>query len=284
VSCATLSSNEHFSLIEKIVDVTGQRLPPRHPALTEFATRLLKLLAAHGQSHVSLEEFIGHTEGLHVAFFPRSFQYAGDTFDDRFVFVGPYLGDTTDASWAPPQDGTPLLVVTLGTSVSRNPAFFRTCALALGALPYRVLINVGSGVSENDLGALPPNVRVHGWLPLNTVLAHAAAYVCHAGMGSLMGAFVHGTPVVAVPHAPEQVVNAARVADLGLGRTLSHHEFTPERLRGAVREVVADPAIREQLAAMREDILTAGGGRRGADAIEQYMAVTGHAGRGARWT
>lgn len=278
--CATLSSNEHFSLIDKLVETTGQKLPKTHPALTEFATRLLKLLAAHGQSHLSLEEFIGRAEGLHLEFYPRSFQYAGDTFDDRHVFVGPHLGDTTaPPTWSPPDDGVPLLVVSLGTAVNRRPEFFRMCAQALAELPWRVLLAVGHGVAADDLGPLPASVEVHNWLPLNEVLPHAGAFVCHGGMGSIMGALAHATPVIVVPDSPERMVNAARVAELGLGRAFTEPELTPARLRGAVREVATDPAIREQVTAMRDDIRVAGGGKRGADAIERYLAG---AGRGAR--
>jgi calicheamicin 4-deoxy-4-thio-alpha-D-digitoxosyltransferase len=275
--CATLSSNEHFSLIDQIVQTTGRKLPRAHPAMTEFAKRLLALLAAHGQSDVSLEEFIGQAEGLHLEFYPRSFQYAGDTFDDRHVFVGPHIGDTSaPPTWTPPADGKPLVVVSLGTSVNRRPEFFRTCAQALAELPWRVLMTVHDGVSDADLGPLPANVEVHRWLPLREVLAHADVFVCHGGMGSIMGALTHGTPVIVVTaNSAEQMVNAARVAELGLGRTLAVEALTPQRLRGAVREVATDPHIRAQTEAMRVDIRDAGGGPRGADAIESFLKLDG---------
>ncbi|TDP92886.1 macrolide family glycosyltransferase [Labedaea rhizosphaerae] len=273
--CATLSSNEHFSLIDKIVETTGRKLPRAHPAMTEFATRLLRLLAEHGQSDVSLEEFIGHAEGLHLEFYPRSFQYAGDTFDDRHVFVGPHLGDpNAPPTWTPPDDDKPLLVVSLGTSANRRPEFFRTCAQALAELPWRILMTVHEGVSDADLGPLPPNVEVHRWLPLREVLAHADVFVCHGGMGSIMGALAHATPVVVVPDSPEGMVNAARVTELGLGRALAEQTLTPQRLRGAVREVATDPHIRDQVEAMRADIHDAGGGARGADAIEGFLKIS----------
>ncbi len=273
--CATLSSNEHFSLMDKIVQVTGRKLPRKHPALTEFASRLLALLAAHGQSDVSLEEFIGRGEGLHLEFYPRSFQHAGDTFDDRHVFVGPHLGDpAAPPTWTPPADGRPLLVVSLGTSSNRRPGFFRGCAQALAGLPWRVLMTVHHGVDEEELGPLPPNVEVHRWLPLLEVLGHADVFVCHGGMGSIMGSLARATPLVVVPDSPESMVNAARVEELGLGRAIAAQTLTPERLRGAIREVAADPRIREQVNAMREDIRAAGGGSRGADAVEGYLKTT----------
>ncbi|HEY3609353.1 MAG TPA: macrolide family glycosyltransferase [Pseudonocardiaceae bacterium] len=272
--CATLSSNEHFSLLDKIVRTTGKELRRGRPAMIEFSTRLRELLDEHGLSDVPLEEFTSRVEGLHLEFYPRSFQYAGETFDDRHVFVGPALGDTGAApTWTPPSDGGPLLVVSLGTAVDRRPEVLRMCAQVLGELPWRVLMTVHHGLDDADAVVLPPNVEVHRWLPLGEVLDHADAFLCHGGMGSIMVALAHATPLVVLPESPESRVNADRVAELGLGRAVT--EVTPERLRDAIRAVTADPRIRERVVAMREDILGAGGGSRGADAIESYLKTAG---------
>jgi len=269
--CATLSSNEHFSLLDKFVAVTGAALPRTHPALREFGTRLLRLLAAHGQGDQTIEQFVGRQEGLHLGFYPRSFQYAGDTFDDRHVFVGPHLGAPSADPWTPPPGDRPLLVVSLGTSVHRKPGFFRTCAEALGELPYRVLMTVPEGLD----GPLPANVATHRWLPLAEVLAHAAGFVCHGGLGSVMTALANGVPVVVVADGPERLVNAARVEELGLGRSVPESRLTARRLRGAVLEAVTDPFVRAAAEAMRDDIRDAGGGSRAVDAVEGYLKVAG---------
>lgn len=267
--CATLSANEHFSLLDKFVEVTGAALPRTHPALREFGTRLLRLLAAHGQGDQTIEQFVSRPEGLHLGFYPRSFQYAGDTFDDRHVFAGPHLGTPAADPWTPPPGDRPLLVVSLGTSVHRKPGLLRTCAEALAELPYRVLMTVPDGLD----GPLPANVETRPWLPLTEVLAHAAGFVCHGGLGSVMTALARGVPVVVVADGPERLVNAARVEELGLGRSVPEARLTAHRLRGAVLETVTDPAVREAAAAMRADIRDAGGGARAADAIEGYLKV-----------
>ena len=90
---------------------------------------------------------------------------------------------------------------------------------------------------DSDLGAVPANVDVRAWFPQPAVLRHAAAFVSHAGMGSTMEALYYGVPLVCVPQMVEQEVNAARVAELGLGVRLDPEGLTADDLRAAVDAV-----------------------------------------------
>ncbi|MDF5759270.1 macrolide family glycosyltransferase [Spongiactinospora sp. TRM90649] len=268
------ASNDHFSLLDAMVRHMGKG-DPRHPALLEFVRRLTALLAAHGQADTRLEDFIGQNEGLNLAYFPRSFQFAGPTFDDRFAFIGPGLeDDPAPGGWTPPGDGRPVLFVSLGTSVNRRPGFFRACVDAFRDQPWHVVMTVHQGVDRAELEPLPSNVEVHEWLAHQEVLRHTDVLLCHAGMGSLMGAWHQGVPAVVVPGSPEDWVNARRVAELGLGRVIREDLPTPDRLRAAVLGVAADQMTRKRVDRMRTDIATAGGGVRGADAIEHHLTAS----------
>ncbi|HEU5471632.1 MAG TPA: macrolide family glycosyltransferase [Actinophytocola sp.] len=264
------ASNEHFSLLEKMfgkVDPAGLR----HPELVAFFNRLRRLLAAYGQSDTALEEFIGRVEGLNLVGCPRSFQYAGDRFDDRFTFVGPSVGAGVDVGeWTPPGDGRPVLLVSLGTTVNRRPGFWETCLAAFAELPWHVVLATHDGVDGLG-GAVPPNVEVRSWVPFLAVLEHAAVAITHGGFGSIMGALYQGTPVIVVPDSPEARVNASRVAELGLGRVVRDGTLTAERLRGTVLDLAADQQTYRRVRDMRRDIRETGGGPHGADAIERYL-------------
>ncbi|MFJ8441346.1 glycosyltransferase [Kitasatospora griseola] len=52
------------------------------------------------------------------------------------------------------------------------------------------------------------------------VLRRATAFVSHAGLNSALEALRYGVGLVAVPQAPEQAANAARLVELGLGERL----------------------------------------------------------------
>ncbi|MGH3899939.1 MAG: hypothetical protein ACRDTA_17210 [Pseudonocardiaceae bacterium] len=67
-------------------------------------------------------------EALNLVFVPREFQPAGDSFDERFHFLGPLLGNREQAQpWSPPDPETRVLFISLGTIFTHHPEFYRTC-------------------------------------------------------------------------------------------------------------------------------------------------------------
>ncbi|MGH3822728.1 MAG: nucleotide disphospho-sugar-binding domain-containing protein [Pseudonocardiaceae bacterium] len=100
--------------------------------------------------------------------------------------------------------------------------------------------------------------------------AEVYAPVTHAGMGSTMEALYYGVPLVAFPQMPEQVVNADRIQELGLGQRLDAERLTAGTLQAAVWQVTSSPKIRANLDRMRA-AARGGGAAEGADAIEQYL-------------
>jgi MGT family glycosyltransferase len=111
-------------------------------------------------------------------------------------------------------------------------------------------------------------VEARDFVPHPIVLEHAAAFVTAAGMGSVMESLHSGTPLVMVPQHREQVINAERVAELGLGRILA--DVSATTVRDAVVAVSSDDAMACRLAAMRREFQEAGGARAAADYLEAH--------------
>ena len=111
-------SNEHFSLqakmMEKVPELTKTAAMYRPPP-AEFSTALGNLLNEYEFGDEPAEVVLRELESLVLAFVPRQFQYAGDTFDSRHVFVGPCLTDRGER-WEPPPGGRPVLLVSLGSA------------------------------------------------------------------------------------------------------------------------------------------------------------------------
>ena len=208
---------------------------------------------------------------LNVVFVPPEFQPGADTFDDRYRFVGPSpSAREDDGGWTPPDE--PVLFVSLGTAFNDRPEFFRACsrrsaAAARSPWPW------GSGCGSATWARSRPTSTSGPWFPQPAVLRHAAAFVSHAGMGSTMEALYYGVPLVCVPQMVEQEVNAARVAELGLGVQLHPEGLTADDLRAAVAAVTGDDAMRAALDRMREAVHKAGGAVAAADAIEARLAA-----------
>jgi dTDP-L-oleandrosyltransferase len=274
------ASNEHFSFLDEMVARMPDKGSIGHPALKAFFARLTRVLADHGQAGRSIEQVMGEVEDLNLVYYPKSFQPAGSTFDDRFTFMGPCLDyvERTDQPWTPPGDGKPVVFISLGTSVHRQPEFFRMCVAAFADMPWHTVLAVHTAIDPAELAPLPPNIEAHRWIPHLAVLAHADVFVSHAGLGSVMGALHKGVPLVLVPSSPEHKVVAQRVAELGLGRVVREQVLSPARLRAAVADVAADGLTRNRVRRMRADIVAAGGARAAVDAMERHIAARALAG------
>ncbi len=274
-SFPAFASNAHFSFLDRMLEKMPDRGSVGHPALRAFFARLTRVLAEHGQADRTIEQVMGQVEDLNLVFYTRSFQPAGATFDDRFTFMGPCLEyvDRTEAPWTPPADGRPVVLISLGTSVHRQPEFFRMCVETFADMPWHIVLAVHNAIDPAELAPLPPNIEAHSWIPQQAVLEHAEVFVSHAGLGSVTGALSKGVPLVLVPTSPEHKVVAQRVAELGLGRVVREEALSPARLRAAVEDVAADRLTARRVGRMRQDIAEAGGAARAADAIERRIAA-----------
>jgi len=265
---AAFASNETYSFSRDMIEAAGFVDPL---ALPSFRTRLGALLSSYGVG-TPVEEFWHRVEGLTLVFVPKEFQPAGESFDDRFAFVGPCIGDMPRlGGWQRPDDGLPVVLVSLGTTFNDHPSFFAECARAFAGQPWHVVMSVGDQVDIDALRPLPANVEAHRWVSHLAVLEHASACVTHGGMGTVMASLYWGRPLVVAPRSPDVVPMAQQVSSLGLGGLVRPEEVSGSRLLSAVREVTADAALLDRVGQMRRAIREAGGADRAADEIEAYL-------------
>lgn len=164
-----------------------------------------------------------------------------------------------------------MVLISLGTSMSKDLGFFIGCIEAFRGKPWHVVLTLGRGADLAALGELPPNVEAHNWMPHPSVLKHATALVCQAGMGSVLEALRYEVPVVAVSHSGETLANAHRVAQLGLGRHIPVAEASGEAIYAAVESLAVDDSLTARLALMAKEIEQAGGAPAAADALEALL-------------
>ncbi|MGC5010651.1 macrolide family glycosyltransferase [Streptosporangium sp. DT93] len=272
------AQNEHYSFADSLMETAEERHagdePPdlddwmSSPEMREWVRAVEDLLAAHGVD-TDFQELMLPVQDLTMVYVPREFQPYGETFDERFEFVGPCMQDRTFlGTWEPPKTDLPVVLVSMGTVFNELPDFFRTAVRAFTGAPLHVVMTVGGGFDPADLGPLPDNIEVHRWVSHLGVLEHARAFVTHAGMSSVTDALSAGCPVVAVPVSPMERSTGRRVAQLGIGRLLLPDALDAGSLRETVLEVVADEATHKNAAEMRAHTAAAGGTGRAADVIE----------------
>ncbi|MFE0593990.1 macrolide family glycosyltransferase [Micromonospora echinospora] len=217
--------------------------------------------------------FLTHPDRV-LSLIPRVMQPNADRVPDSVRFVGPCLDPArlTDPTWTPPTDGRRVLLVSFGTAYNDQLPVYRACLRGFADSPWHVVLAVGHKVDPADLGPLPDNVEVHRSVPQLAVLAHASAFVTHAGMGGCTEALWFGVPTVAIPQAVDQFGNADRLVDAGVGRRLPAEEVSAETLRAAVDAVADDPHLRRRLTEVRSEVRANGGLRHAADAVEAFLA------------
>ncbi|MFD7578071.1 macrolide family glycosyltransferase [Kitasatospora sp. NPDC059811] len=243
------------------------------PGGAEHYRRFADWLAEAGTVERDVDAFKGRP-ARSVALIPRALQLNADRVDERRVtFVGPCFGDRAhQGEWQRPAHAEKVLLVSLGSAFTHQPAFYRACVQAFGGLPgWHTVLQVGAHTDLADLGEVPDTVEVHRWVPQLSVLAQADAFVTHAGMGGSSEGLYHGVPMIAVPQAVDQFANADALVGLGVARRLDTAQATPQALRGALLELVDDPAVAERLKALAAAGRAEGGTARAADLIEAEL-------------
>jgi MGT family glycosyltransferase len=212
---------------------------------------------------------------LVLAYTAEPFEYPRSDWSPRIRLVGPGL-------WEPPAEtpvwldklDRPLILVTCSTLFQNDRQLVDVATAAFAGEPYDVIVTTAE--VEASTAVPSPNVRVMRYVPHTPVLERAACVVCHAGMGITQKALAHGVPVVAVPFGRDQPEVARRVEVAGAGVRLPRREFTPARLRAAVRRAIA---LRPGAEAIARAFAAAGGAVAAADALESLVGrqPLGHA-------
>ncbi len=248
--------------------VFDQRVALARPML--FA----RFVARHARDPVHLHEIPGvldtitSREDTNLVYTSRAFQPFGDSFDDRFVFVGPVTRDEPplDAELAALEHP---IYVSLGTLFNDDPRVFQAAATAFAELGHPVVMSTGGRLDPKDLGAMPAGVTVRRWVPQLALLERAALAVTHGGMNTVNEALLFGVPLVVVPQAADQPWVARRVSQLGAGVTVNAPNDAA--LRDAARRALA-PNMRQAAERIGVTLRAAGGAARAADAILSQVA------------
>ncbi|MFG2694132.1 macrolide family glycosyltransferase [Kitasatospora sp. NPDC048407] len=230
-------------------------------------------LAGSGATTVDVDAFSGRPARA-VAMITEAMQPHADRVDRKAVeFVGPCFDLRAEqGGWRRPAGAEKVLLVSLGSAFTRQPEFYRNCLAAFGGRPgWHLVLQIGKHVDPAELGEIPANVEVHSWVPQRAVLEQADAFVTHAGMGGCGEGLLAGVPMIAVPQAAEQFMNADRLVELGVARRLDTADATPEALWSALTELVGSEEVAARLRELSARAMGEGGTARACDVIEQQL-------------
>jgi MGT family glycosyltransferase len=180
-----------------------------------------------------------------------------------------------EATWELPRDLAEregaLIYLSLGSLGSADVELMQRLVDVLATTPHRVIVSKGPLA---DQITLHDNQTGAGFLPQPAILPMVDLVITHGGNNTVTEAFHHGKPMIVLPLFWDQVDNAQRVDELGLGRRLSTYGFEDAELTGAVDALLSDAALGERMAAMSERIKASSGTVRAAGLVER-LALSG---------
>jgi UDP:flavonoid glycosyltransferase YjiC (YdhE family) len=188
-------------------------------------------------------------EGYSPRVVPRPHDWPAERQLTGYWFLDPPRG------WRPPRDlaafldaGPPPVYVGFGSMHSREPA-------EVTDMVVRALTRAGvRGVLVTGWNGMAPVARGDQFFPVDSVphawlFPRTCAVVHHGGAGSTAAGLRAGVPSVIVPFTCDQPYWGRRVHRLGAGPApVPRKRLTAARLEHAVRQAVADPAMRRRAA------------------------------------
>lgn len=198
------------------------------------------------------------------------FEYPRSDWPANVKLVGPGLWSPPPAS-TPPwlREPKPIVLVTCSTEYQNDKALLDAAIAAFSDDASIQLVCTTAGIDPKTVKA-PPHVVVERFVPHATVLPHAAAVVCHGGMGITQRALAAGVPPCVVPWGRDQLEVARRVVESRAGSMLRRGKLSPARLRQAVADA---RGCAEGAAKVRAAYAAAGGAERCAALLEDLLAA-----------
>jgi UDP:flavonoid glycosyltransferase YjiC (YdhE family) len=167
-------------------------------------------------------------------------------------------GDEALPDWVAALDEQPTVYATLGTVMNDRTDLLAAIVDGLREEPINLILTVGRNRSPQDFGEQPTNVHIERYIPQNMLLPFCDMVVTHGGSGTMLDALSFGLPMVMIPIAADQPVNARLCARLGVAREVTPVGRTEAELaqdiRNATQEVLRNPTYRENAQWLRKEM------------------------------
>ena len=168
----------------------------------------------------------------------------------------PFHGSSIAPSWAARPPERPRVLLTTGLSYRGDSLYLPVQDVmdALADLDAEVIATLDP--NEVAQASVPPNTRVVGFVPLNTVLPSCSVIINHAGTGSRMTAALHGVPQFLLPNKDSDLFAFSEAMENVKAGLYTHATTaTAEQVRDGVARLLTEPAFAEGARRLRQEIL-----------------------------
>ncbi len=159
-----------------------------------------------------------------------------------------------------------LVYLSLGSLGSADVELMRRLVDVLAASPHRFIVSKGP---QHDELELADNMWGEEFLPQPAILPLVDLVITHGGNNTTTECLHVGKPMIVLPLFWDQMDNAQRIDETGLGLRLAPYTFDPAELLGGIERLLADDALNDRLAAIARRVRAADGRGRAAHLIEE---------------
>ena len=204
-----------------------------------------------GLSNKSLSEaIINDRPQLNIVYVPQIFQAYRESFGEDYIFTVPTSEGVAVSQNIPYEEMKPPIVyISLGSIIS-NKGFCKMCIRAFGGKDMSVILNTGR-IRPETLGKIPENIYAYSFVPQLEVLRHADVFLTHCGMNSVNEAMTHEVPMVIMPFMNDQLANAKRIVELGIGKRVRSFPSSGRQIYNTVKDVCNDEYMRNRCMELR---------------------------------
>lgn len=244
------------------------------PRFMQVVRRYQNIVEKYKLESPSLMDMFLNQGKLNVVFTSRELQPKSEILGDNYVFIGPSMKgrESSKGEMYSFTRDRPLIYISLGTLFNHDEEFFKMAVKALVNTPYNVLISTGNAHILQNV-KLPENIRAVEFVDQIEVLQKAALFVTHAGMNSINESLYYKVPMVLLPIAQEQLLNALRIEEVGCGKRLQRQGLSAAQLRETVEDVMEADDYRKNVNRISKTLHEAGGIKKAAAKIEKMVEV-----------
>src|SRR5215813_12411048 len=208
---------------------------------------------------------------------PREFDFGPAPGFPQFHYAGPFHDGRGRMDFDFPWQqltGEPVVYASMGTLQNGLIDIFRSIAqAAVGLKELQFVLAVGGQFDPKELGAVPANVLIVSYAPQIEILKRSSLCITHAGLNTALESLSNGVPMLALPITNDQPGVAARIAEKKVGVVMSPDQASPENFVAAIKRVLGDPAIRDNVWKVQQAIRSADGLSIAADILERAFKL-----------
>jgi len=190
---------------------------------------------------------------------------------DKVLEVGPIANEPKGESiWAlpwPPDDDTPIIVITLSSSYMHQEDLLERLAAAASGIAANTVLSL-AGAIPRDAVRLPEAVEVVDWLNFQVVLPHTDLLVTHGGQATVSAGMRHEVPLLICPLGRDQSRVGGHVVEDGTGILLDPDASLDEIRKSMARLLDTRSGFGKAASLASEKLRSLGDGRMAVEALE----------------